>query len=266
MSGLELTEEMQTSCPPAASGDGSKCAASCRAWASGLSSTVSPASSRSGWVRNDAAGVTIEVEGEPARSTGWPAACATKRRRWARVDSVTCSACEARREGAASRIVDSIGGRAATAIGPDSAMCGDCLREMFDPRERRYRYAFINCTHCGPRYTITRRVAVRPRDDQHGGVRAMPALSCRVPLAARPPLPRRTERVSGLRTAARVARRRRAPVAGADPVAATVARLRAATSSRSRAWAAFILHATRATRRPWRGCASARRATRSRSR
>ena len=41
------------------------------------------------------------------------------------------------------------GGGAATASGPDTAICGDCLSEMLDPRDRRYRYAFINCTNCG---------------------------------------------------------------------------------------------------------------------
>ena len=53
-------------------------------------------------------------------------------------------------------------------ISPDVATCDECLRELFDPADRRYRYPFLNCTNCGPRLTITTAVPVRPRADDHG--------------------------------------------------------------------------------------------------
>src|SRR5207248_9830360 len=54
------------------------------------------------------------------------------------------------------RIVESEAGARSefTPISADIATCLDCLRELFDPKGRRYRYPFINCTNCGPRFTI----------------------------------------------------------------------------------------------------------------
>ena len=114
--------------------------------------------SLSGWVRNDAAGVTIEVEGDAAGVERIGRSLREEAPPLARVDAIAHTDCAPERSGAGFAILDSGSGRAATAIGPDTAICGDCLSEMLDPRDRRYRYAFINCTNCGPRYTITRRL------------------------------------------------------------------------------------------------------------
>ena len=107
-----------------------------------------------GWVRNDAQGVEILAQGrEPALTE------LLKRLRLdapplARVDSVQAQDLAAE-PFAAFSIIASQSGQAATAIGPDVAVCADCLHELFDPSSRRYRHAFITCTHCGPRFTVT---------------------------------------------------------------------------------------------------------------
>jgi len=109
-----------------------------------------------GWVRNDAAGVTIEVEGEAARVDRMVARVRTDAPGRAHIDRMALTERPPMREAPGFVILASSSGRALTAIGPDSAVCADCLAEVFSPEDRRYRYAFTNCTNCGPRYTITR--------------------------------------------------------------------------------------------------------------
>ncbi|MFO1414118.1 MAG: carbamoyltransferase HypF [Burkholderiales bacterium] len=111
-----------------------------------------------GFVRNDPAGVVIEVEGEAAIVERFIGRITTDAPPRARVDAVTARECAVVGGDPGFAIVETVGGRAATAIGPDSSVCACCLRELFTPTDRRYRYAFINCTHCGPRYTITRQL------------------------------------------------------------------------------------------------------------
>jgi len=108
-----------------------------------------------GWVRNDAAGVEIHAEG--AALDSFVARLKTEAPPLARVDAITLQPIAV--EGHAGfAIVESAGGRVSTAIGHDTATCPDCLAELFDPANRRYRHPFITCTHCGPRYTVTRRL------------------------------------------------------------------------------------------------------------
>jgi len=110
----------------------------------------------SGWVRNDSRGVEIEVRGAAEQVRRLVERLQHEAPPLARIDAVTAR--QAEPEGAAKGfvIIDSRSGRAATMIGHDTAVCRDCLAEMFDQSSRRWRYAFTNCTHCGPRYTISR--------------------------------------------------------------------------------------------------------------
>jgi hydrogenase maturation protein HypF len=111
-----------------------------------------------GWVLNDAHGVLLEVEGDAGVVDELVARLGPEAPPLAVVEDVTADPIAATGERAFA-IRRSPRGEAADApVTPDTATCADCLRELFDPRDRRYRYPFINCTNCGPRFTIVRGV------------------------------------------------------------------------------------------------------------
>lgn len=113
----------------------------------------------SGSVLNDSSGVTIEVEGSSQAVDEFRAALADHPPPLAVINSLVEEAREALGESAKFEILHSEhGGRTSALISADMATCDDCLREMWDPADRRYRYAFTNCTNCGPRFTISRSI------------------------------------------------------------------------------------------------------------
>ena len=75
-----------------------------------------------------------------------------------RIDSVIAEDIELAGDTTFRIIASEVLGRVSTGIPADAATCPDCLRELLTPSDRRYRYPFLNCTNCGPRFTITRRI------------------------------------------------------------------------------------------------------------
>jgi hydrogenase maturation protein HypF len=111
-----------------------------------------------GFIGNDTDGVTIEIEGPAVRIQAFLARLTSETPPLARIDSVATSDLAPNGETGFRIVASEVLGRVSTGIPADAATCADCLRELLDPADRRYRYPFLNCTNCGPRYTITRRI------------------------------------------------------------------------------------------------------------
>jgi len=111
-----------------------------------------------GFVGNDTDGVTIEIEGPEERVKMFCARLRSEAPPLARIDSVTARELPLVGDSGFRNAASEVLGRVSTGIPADAATCPDCLRELLDPADRRYRYPFLNCTNCGPRFTITRRI------------------------------------------------------------------------------------------------------------
>ncbi|HEX4689531.1 MAG TPA: carbamoyltransferase HypF [Solirubrobacteraceae bacterium] len=111
-----------------------------------------------GFVRNDEHGVLLEVEGAPEAVAAFLERLPRDAPPLARIERV--EPVDVRPLGSREFAIEAsaVAGSARAQVAPDVATCPDCLRELRDPADRRYRYPFVNCTNCGPRFTIVRGV------------------------------------------------------------------------------------------------------------
>jgi hydrogenase maturation protein HypF len=124
-----------------------------------------------GEISNTPSGVTIEVQGPREKIDDFVVRLRQEAPPLAKITGLAMAdlPCNDDRE---FQITASRRGEAVhTLISPDVAVCEDCLREMLDPQDRRYRYPFINCTNCGPRFTIVHDI---PYDRPHTSMSVFP--------------------------------------------------------------------------------------------
>ncbi|MBI5957973.1 MAG: carbamoyltransferase HypF, partial [Chloroflexi bacterium] len=108
-----------------------------------------------GWVRNTSAGVEIEVTGTVEALDAFTRAITAEAPPLSRIESVRSEMITLDETPVGFEIHHSAAVEGAyQPISPDVSLCDDCLAEIFDPADRRYGYAFTNCTNCGPRFTI----------------------------------------------------------------------------------------------------------------
>ena len=107
-----------------------------------------------GFVLNDSAGVTMELEGDPQALDSFLTSLQNQPPPLARIEHVNCRLIAPKGEGSFKIVGSHAEEERRVLISPDTRTCDGCLTELFDPHDRRYRYPFINCTGCGPRFTI----------------------------------------------------------------------------------------------------------------
>jgi hydrogenase maturation protein HypF len=110
-----------------------------------------------GWVNNSSQGVFIEIEGTPSQLREFRRRLETEKPSLASIQSLEASVLDSKGY-VDFQIQPSQPGEKTALIMPDIATCPECRKEVFDPANRRFRYPFTNCTHCGPRYSILERL------------------------------------------------------------------------------------------------------------
>jgi hydrogenase maturation protein HypF len=122
-----------------------------------------------GWVRNTSAGVDIAVDGAQDALEAFVRELRDEAPPLARIDDFSAFYGPANGFSTFEILHSEAIPEAFQPISPDVAICDDCLRELFDPHDRRYRYPFINCTNCGPRFTIIKDIPYdRPKTTMAG--------------------------------------------------------------------------------------------------
>jgi hydrogenase maturation protein HypF len=128
-----------------------------------------------GHVLNDARGVVVEVEAPSETVERFLARLPIEAPPLATIERVVSEQLEELGEHGFSIRESPTGGEPRAAVTPDSATCADCLGELFDPRDRRFRYPFVNCTNCGPRFTIVRDIPYDRPNTTMAGFEMCPA-------------------------------------------------------------------------------------------
>lgn len=125
----------------------------------------------SGWARNTSAGVELELEGDDTRLADFLRALEAEKPLLAVIQSIERTDLPHTTGETGFQILTSTISERAALVSPDVGICPHCLRELSDPADRRYRYPFLNCTNCGPRFTIVKDV---PYDRERTSMAAFP--------------------------------------------------------------------------------------------
>ena len=126
-----------------------------------------------GWVLNGDDGVEVHAEGEEEALDAFVRDLQAMPPPAARITSLDVTAVQTTGADCFEIHDSEAEDRPTVRISPDLAVCEACLRELFDPSDRRYGYPYVNCTDCGPRFTIILGAALRPSRDDDAGLASL---------------------------------------------------------------------------------------------